>query len=250
MGVVISWTKSWSASDDGTVLGGADLGSLQSDIESHSHTSGVSTFLSLTDAPSSYASQTLKLLRANVGETALEFWTLLVNLAIQVTGILPVANGGTGATAAANAASGVVVNDSNGYLVGDGRNLTNLPDTSATQANDVETTGVTFDDDPEVTILSVAKTITSGNTVLLIASGYAHCTDFYAGEAFTFKLKQGSTIVQTLALQPHADENKIPWSCCGIVTGLSGAITFSVTVQSGGLATKGTAYGNLIVLEF
>jgi len=40
---------------------------------------------------------------------------------------LSTAQGGTGKTANANAANGVVVNDANGYLVGDGRNLTNLP---------------------------------------------------------------------------------------------------------------------------
>ena len=28
----ITWTKEWSASDDGTVVDGADLGNLQSDI--------------------------------------------------------------------------------------------------------------------------------------------------------------------------------------------------------------------------
>jgi len=32
--MTIPWTKTWSASDDGTILGGNDLGVLQSDIES------------------------------------------------------------------------------------------------------------------------------------------------------------------------------------------------------------------------
>jgi hypothetical protein len=32
---MIPWTKSWSASDDGTVLGGNDLGTLQADIEAY-----------------------------------------------------------------------------------------------------------------------------------------------------------------------------------------------------------------------
>ena len=40
---------------------------------------------------------------------------------------LATGQGGTGKTANANAANGVVVNDGFGYLVGDGRNLTNLP---------------------------------------------------------------------------------------------------------------------------
>lgn len=32
--MAITWAKTWSASDDGTVLGGADLGNLQTSIES------------------------------------------------------------------------------------------------------------------------------------------------------------------------------------------------------------------------
>lgn len=38
MAVSISWTKSWSSSDDGTVFGGADLQNLQTNIAAHSHT--------------------------------------------------------------------------------------------------------------------------------------------------------------------------------------------------------------------
>ena len=78
MGVVISWTHSWSSSDDGTILGGADLGHIQTDVAAHSHTSGVSTFLSLTDTPSSFASQGGKIVIVNTGETALEFAILVV----------------------------------------------------------------------------------------------------------------------------------------------------------------------------
>lgn len=33
MGITISWTKSWSSSDDGTVLAGADLQNLQTNIQ-------------------------------------------------------------------------------------------------------------------------------------------------------------------------------------------------------------------------
>ena len=38
MSVTISWTKSWTSSDDGTVLGGADLQNIQTNVASHSHT--------------------------------------------------------------------------------------------------------------------------------------------------------------------------------------------------------------------
>ena len=37
---------------------------------------GSSTFIGLTDVPASYASQALKVVRVNAGETALEFFTL------------------------------------------------------------------------------------------------------------------------------------------------------------------------------
>lgn len=43
MTVSISWTKEWSSSDDGTVLGGADLENFQTNIESHSHTETINT---------------------------------------------------------------------------------------------------------------------------------------------------------------------------------------------------------------
>ena len=43
MAVVISWTHAWSASDDGTILGGADLENIQTNIESHSHNETINT---------------------------------------------------------------------------------------------------------------------------------------------------------------------------------------------------------------
>ena len=41
MSVSISWQKSWSSSDDGTILTGADLQYLQVNIEAHTHTETV-----------------------------------------------------------------------------------------------------------------------------------------------------------------------------------------------------------------
>jgi len=73
MAVVITWTHEWSSSDDGTVLSGADLQSVQTDIEGHSHTSGIETFLALSDTPSSYTGQASKLLGVNAGASAVEF---------------------------------------------------------------------------------------------------------------------------------------------------------------------------------
>ena len=41
MSVSISWTKTWSSSDDGSILDGADLGALQLNIENHTHSETV-----------------------------------------------------------------------------------------------------------------------------------------------------------------------------------------------------------------
>ena len=43
MSVTISWQKSWSSSDDGSILYGADLQNLQTNIEAHTHTEDVET---------------------------------------------------------------------------------------------------------------------------------------------------------------------------------------------------------------
>lgn len=73
MAVIITWTHEWSSSDDGTVLGGADLGTLQSDIEGHSHTSGLDTFLALTDVPDSYTGKAGYLVSVKSTVDQLEF---------------------------------------------------------------------------------------------------------------------------------------------------------------------------------
>ncbi len=147
-------------------------------------------------------------------------------------GQIPVANLGTGTGSSSN------------YLRGDGAWTTG---TFPTQVNDTDA-GTSFDDNPEVTFLSVAKTITSGNTVLLIASGYYAEGTSDTG-VITIKLKQGSTTVQTIVLGDISANTNRSWSACGIATGLSGAITFSVTAQ-GTVANLNTIYGNLVVLEF
>jgi hypothetical protein len=116
-----------------------------------------------------------------------------------------------------------------------------------TQVNDTDagtslnTGGVAF--------LSVAKTCTSGKTIMLVASGYCSSTstnDF----PFTFYLKHGSTTVQTVILSTLETSKAKSWACCGIVTGLSGSVTFTVVGKSNDTVGTPTAYGNLVVLEF
>lgn len=74
MAVTISWTKEWSSSDDGSILSGADLENIQTDIEGHSHTATTVTFLELTDVdPSAYTGQAGKVVKVNSAEDGLEF---------------------------------------------------------------------------------------------------------------------------------------------------------------------------------
>lgn len=76
MAVVISWTKEYSASDDGSAFGGADLGNIQSDIEGHSHTSGVDEFTNLSDTPANYTGEGSSICSVNASVNAIEFQTI------------------------------------------------------------------------------------------------------------------------------------------------------------------------------
>jgi len=132
-----------------------------------------------------------------------------------------------------------------GSIIGDGSGLTGL--SSVTQVNDTETTGVTCDVDVD-TVLSVPKTITSGKTVFLIASGYID-TVSNGSAVVTILLKHGSTTAQTVVIEPTVITGSDSWSCCAIVAGLSGEVTFSVTGQVN-TGYSAVVYGNLCVLEF
>ena len=161
------------------------------------------------------------------------------------SGIVPTARIDTGTTAGK-----IVVLDGSAKLPPvDGSALTGL--SSVTQVNDVETTGVTVQGGfGEYTILSVAKTITSGKTVLLTATGYYAPSGSSEGYLTIF-LKNGSTVSQTLVvINPNSSSKGGSWACSAIVTGLSGSVTFSVTGQGNTTNVNSAMYGNLEVLEF
>jgi hypothetical protein len=182
-----------------------------------------------------------------------------VGLTNMVTGTLPVGNGGTGATANANSANGVCVLDANArvatanlgsgsassstYLAGD-QTWKTLDLTTITQVN--SSVGQTQVGTNETTILTNDKTITSGKTVFVTASGYANSAGTTG--SLTIKLKYGSTIIQEVVISLPTNNLRGAWSVCGIVTGLSGSTTFSVTGQIG--SGEVNAYGNMVVLEF
>lgn len=170
---------------------------------------------------------------------------------------LSTAQGGTGSTANANAAGGVVVptgavNAANGAVVldasaklpaVDGSQLTGL--SAVTQVNNTDS-GTSFNNDSEVTFLTVAKTCTSGKTIFLCASGYWKPTN--SATTCTMRLKNGTTTSHTVISYMDTAGQEAAWSTCAIVTGLSGSVTFSVTAR--GDKNTNTAYGNLVVLEF
>jgi len=177
---------------------------------------------------------------------------------------LSVAQGGTGGATAANArtalglgtaavldvgttASKVVQLDGSAKLPAvDGSQLTGL--SAVTQAND--TGGENFSSTTLTTFLSQAKTITSGKTVMLVATGYCTASSGGGGTIFTITLKQGSTVVQTVYIYVVSDSFKYPWAVSGIVTGLSGSITFTVSAAVTGGSGTHQALGNLEILEF
>lgn len=152
-------------------------------------------------------------------------------------GRIPVANLGTGTGSSSN------------FLRGDGA-WTAV--TTPTQVNDTDA-GTTYNQSGgETTFLSVAKTITSGNTVLLIASGYINNNDS-ANSTHVIKLKNDANVAQTtsIVLAASGAAKQGAWSTCAMVTGLSGSVTFSVTATaSAGTTNDNIAYGNLVVLEF
>jgi hypothetical protein len=158
------------------------------------------------------------------------------------------AQGGLASTVANNAANGPVFLDSSSRLPAvDGSLLTGL--STVTQVNDIETTGVNVSWGSETTVLSIAKTITPGKTVLVLGSGYFVCND---GAIRTYiRAYQGATKIQEVIGQPYGsyDNGRMPWAITAIVTGLSGSITFSITGQTDWDDTS-KIYGNLIVLEF
>ena len=110
---------------------------------------------------------------------------------------------------------------------------------ATTQANARQTSGHRITAGEHV-MVSVTKTITSGNTVVLIAGGYIS----WNGSPATLRLKHNSTVVQEVIFGPYQSSYD-SWGMTAVVIGLSGPVTFAVTDQG-----KGTSYGNLTVLEF
>ena len=127
----------------------------------------------------------------------------------------------------------------NGYEFGDISTVTADSDTDS---------GTAFG--TEVLFLSKAKTITSGHTVLLVASGY-FSLDGSTLDDVLFQLKHGTTVVHSVYQVGEGTNKRCSWACCALVTGLSGSVTFSVGAQNVTSSGRtGVAYGNLNILEF
>jgi len=101
----------------------------------------------------------------------------------------------------------------------------------------------------ETTIVSKAKTITAGNTVMLMASGWLQEG---GGGTINLYLKHGTTTAQTLQIDIstlYSGAKKKSFSLCAIVTELSGEVTFKVSGIRGYTGDK-AMNTNLIILEF
>lgn len=116
-----------------------------------------------------------------------------------------------------------------------------------TQVNDTDA-GTEFGN-TETTFLTVNKTITSGKTVLLIAAGYGYQTTNSADDNIEIKLKHGTTAAQTVKFLGEYNKNR-GWAAVAMVTGLSGAVTFSVTAKMATSVHFGKVFGDLVVQEF
>ena len=101
-----------------------------------------------------------------------------------------------------------------------------------------------------VNVLSVSKTITSGNTVFLNAAGWLSANPTVSSIT-TILLYAGATSVQTVkvVMSDVAGIQNSSWACNAIVAGLSGATTFTAKAYADQNYTH-QAFGNLTVLEF
>lgn len=243
MAVIISWIKTYNSTNDGEVLSGQDLGDFQTAINNHDHTFATGTFLSLSDVPNSYGSFANNFVKVNPTETGLVFTAAALNLATEVTGVLPVANGGTGANDAATARANLGMTIGTNVLspTGDGSQLTGITHASA-GFNSGSVNSIQY---VTKTITSVTKTITAGRKVLLIASGYVDLINSN-GVPYTVVSISGQSVNIT------NDAKYTSFSLNSVLTGLSGSQTFNLSVVGVGGAGQynSTAYGNLTVFEF
>ena len=163
--------------------------------------------------------------------------TSKVDLGTDVQGNLSVNNLNGGSSASATT-----------FWRGDGNWST--PISGITQSSDSEVAGVEFTDNPNVILLNVTKTVTSGNTLFIIATGYVSLTAHENSQAnITLKTDDDIRDYCLLTTLPITS-GTIPWSVSSIVTGLSGAVNITVNGISYGVADTFKAYGKLTVLEF
>ena len=160
--------------------------------------------------------------------------SLLTGISIGTGGTIDSASLGTGSASASN------------FLRGDrtwAAVSTGAPVTSSFLAGSVSKyTSVTAN------VVSLSKTVTSGNTVYINASGYVNANTTIL-TTHTFILYAGATSVHTVKVNTPSTFTLTSWATNAIVAGLSGATTIRVQVNSDN-GYQNDAYGNLSVLEF
>ena len=104
----------------------------------------------------------------------------------------------------------------------------------------------------ETTMATVNKTITSGKKVLVLCTGLANGSTSQPPPGWKIKIKYGSTIIRERSYKgANGYDGPIGFALHGVVTGLSGSLTFTATIASD---SQGSTYGagscDLTVLEF
>jgi len=204
-------------------------------------------FLTVTRVIDASATNVIAYLQVDTGDTSVYFDGAICVEGSACPSFAPDVISGTGANQL------VRLNGSSQLPAVSGALLTNLPVTGGVTQVNASGSGVSFAA-AEATIASVAKTITAGKTVLLIVTGWCTSTQSGASKLIRSRLKHASTTVQTVdGYTTFADSggsgNILTMALSAIVTGLSGSVTFSITMQ----CVSGQAYdghAKLQVLEF
>ncbi len=129
-----------------------------------------------------------------------------------------------------------------------------LEDNKVTFANNIQTAGVSgVPNVGDIVICTVTKTITPGKTILVIATGN-FTTPYESGYAYSAGIYDGAHLIDQWVPQTVTQNSNIPFVLQGVVTGLSGPVTFTLKLKiSPPLRTSPsypTGYGKLTVLEF
>jgi hypothetical protein len=118
---------------------------------------------------------------------------------------------------------------------------------SSTIVSSNDTDAGTSYNDTEDEFLNISRSVTSGSTVFVIASGYFKTGATAGNQTVRLKSSTGGITLQSVSAN-MTKNSTCPWTCTALVTGLSGTNYFTAWAISE--ADAQTVYGNMVVLEF